>query len=242
MQGAVINVFNKPVSGTDVVLLSKKPAFLMDTITDKSGRFIFRGFSPVDTAAFMIEAKNKHGKSFNVGITMDEFKPPVFAQATGRITPWYVNSDTVLLHSLNNRLIKQQAVLNLTGAHILKEVTIKAKKIVKDSKNLNGPGEADEVLVEKDMEKAGKMTLYQILLKLDGFHDDFQRFTIHGSPLILIIDGVDFNSFFIPPVGVDPYLIRIEYYNFLKSEMNYLTAEDIKGIGVHVQFHQVPEI
>ena len=150
----------------------KKPAFATDTLTNKDGRFTFKGFMPVDTAAFIIEARNKRGKEYNVGITVDEFKPPVFTQTFGRIVPWYVNSDTSLLHSLSDRKIQHEAEINLTGANVLKEVVIKARKVVKGSHNLNDDGGADETLDEQDMEKAGKMTLLQILeQKVTGFKD-----------------------------------------------------------------------
>jgi hypothetical protein len=37
-----------------------------------------KGLLPSDTAAYFIQARNKKGKSNNVGIEMDEFKPPGF--------------------------------------------------------------------------------------------------------------------------------------------------------------------
>jgi hypothetical protein len=59
-------------------------------------------------------------------------------------------------------LIKQRQNFR-AGGHMLKEVKITAKKVVKDSQNLNGPGNADVVLDEKDLEAAGKKTWLQLL-------------------------------------------------------------------------------
>jgi hypothetical protein len=230
IKGSITNIFNKPVAGAKVELLSKKPAFATDTVTDKSGHFTFKGFFPVDTVAFIIEAKNKHDKNINVGINIDEFIPPIFTQDFERPIPWYVNSDTSLLRNLNNTIIKQQAEIKLTGTHVLKEVVIKAKKVIKGSHNLNGPGEYDEALDEKDMEKAGKMTLGEILQqKISGYHDNPEGITLQMNLLILIIDGMNV-EFFFSPTHRSFQTDALERYDFLRTYLDNITAEDIIGI------------
>jgi len=182
----------------------------------------------------MIQARNKRGKSFNVGITMDEFMPPVFLQNAGRVTPWYVNSDTLLLHNLDNTLIKQQQRAKLQGlGHILKEVVIKDKKVIKNSKNLNGPGGADQIFDEQDIMKAGKLTLEDLLLqKIKGFRDGYtfrshiRTYFVEDEPVHFIFDGMYLDNFYTPtgePNG---------YYHFVKPYLDYYTAEDITGIEV----------
>ncbi|MEO6852015.1 MAG: hypothetical protein ABI203_05125, partial [Mucilaginibacter sp.] len=104
IQGTVTNVFNKPVAHTGVILMSKKPSFVIDTLTDTNGRFSFGGFMPLDTASFVVQAKNRRGKNFNIGIKVDEFMPPVFTRINENNTPWYITGDTTWLHSLNNSL------------------------------------------------------------------------------------------------------------------------------------------
>ncbi len=231
VRGTVTNVFNKPLAKTEVILLSKKPSSVSDTVTNKDGIFTFKGLLPVDTAIFIIQAKNKRGKNFNVGVTVDEFKPPVFVENSETIAPWYVNSDSLLLRSLTNRLIKQQAELKLTGRHVLKEVVIKAKRIIPGSKNLNDEAGADEVLDEKDMEKAGKMTLLQMLQQkmLSDFSNVNHVYKIHFNTLFLVIDGVNADFFFVPDPD-SPIPIRFQREEFLNTYLNNLTAEDIVGI------------
>jgi len=173
VKGSVTNVFNKPVKASHILLFSKSPSILKDTLTDENGKFVFDRLPRVDTPIFVLKAVNKNGKSFNVRINVDEMNPPDFTKPTGpAMTPWYVNSDTTLLsYNKNNALIKQQKNFPV-GGHLLKEVNIKAKKIVKGSQNLNGPGEADIVLDEKDMEAAGKKTLLQLLEEnVKGFRE-----------------------------------------------------------------------
>lgn len=219
--GKVTNVFNKPLSKAGIVLLSKKPAMVKDTITDKDGRFSFKEIFPVDTAVFVIQAKRKSGSNFNVGLDVDEFAPPVFTQSVRKM-PWYINTDTLLLHSRDNKLSQRLAEEKMLGSGtMLREVIIKDKKAIKDSKNLNGPGGADFVLDEKDMEKAKKLSLYGLLQKkypnfykmLEG---DIWVYRLRNHVVNFIIDGVFISKLLLP---VDLF-------------MEYLTAEDIKGIEI----------
>jgi len=252
VKGNVLNVFNKPVKGTDVLLFSKSPAILMDTTTDKDGKFVFDHFPRVDTPMFVLKAVNKNGKSYNVGITVDEIKPPEFAISYAPLMePWYVNSDATLLnYGKSNAFLQQQDYFPARG-HRLKEVKIKAKKIIKDSQNLNGPGNADIALDEKDLEKAGKKNWLQLLQEnIKGFRDAYRSVktsqTVYSSSLPvsnyktfgwyyidyrfvrIIIDGIELNSSILSilaGVSTNP-IDNLNYY--LKSH----NAEDIKGIEV----------
>jgi hypothetical protein len=95
VKGQVKNVFNKSVKATRVTLLSKSPLFAKDTLTDNEGRFVFRNFPEIDTPAFVIKAVNRHDKSFNAVIVMDDDKSPLYAMASGpAIQSWYLSCDT----------------------------------------------------------------------------------------------------------------------------------------------------
>ncbi|NCD68982.1 hypothetical protein [Mucilaginibacter agri] len=249
VKGGVYNFFNKPVRGTNVLLLSKSPAILMETNTDKDGKFIFNNFPRVDTAVFVLKAVNKNGKSFNVGIKMDDNADPALTQTNSPlITPWYVNSDTTLLNYIrNSELAEQQRDLPHSG-QLLKEVKITAKKIVNDSENLNGPGNADVVLDEKDLEAAGKKNWLQLLQEnIKGFREGAsntsEHKTVHEGGLardivvnktsisyfagykkiVFIVDGMQLDS-------VLSLETLADYRNFFTSH----DAEDIKGIEVIV--------
>jgi hypothetical protein len=235
VKGKVINVFNKPVKGTHVLLFSKSPAILMDTITDKEGRFIFDHFPPVDTPLFVLKAVNKNGKSSNVGIVMDEVKPPEVKHTNAPLTdPWYVNSDSTLLnYTKNNKLIKQQLNFPADG-HLLKEVKVSAKKVIKASQHIYGI--ANVIMDEKDLEKAGKKNFLQLLEEnIKGFHESYKTIFNHGGTAntgfeyyfintqfaILSVDGIFLNQVLQP-------FDFIVYKSYLESH----TAEDIKGIEV----------
>jgi hypothetical protein len=248
--GNVRNVFNSPVKGTDVLLFSKAPMILMDTTTDKGGKFVFDRFPKVDTPVFILKAVNRHGKSFNVIINVDEIKPPLFTGPPGpEMMPWYVNSDSTLLnYTRTNEQLQLQANFP-TGKHALKEVKILAKKTIADSENLNGPGDADLVLDEKDMEKAGKKNWLQLFQEnIKGFrvgtytyfkHSDVDAgggvfkdvvtpiptdgYFIKGKKIAIIVDGIPLDSISLEV----PTLL--EETRFLESR----NAEDIKGIELN---------
>jgi len=234
VKGRVLNVFNKPVKGSDVLLFSKSPSILMDTTTDKDGKFTFNHFPQVDTPVFVLKTVNKNGKSFNVGITVDEIKPPEFTKPYALlIEPWYVNSDTTMINYTKNNALLQQRDYLPAGGHRLKEVKITAKKIIKDSQNLNGPGNADLVLDEKDMEKAGKKNWLQLFQEnIKGFREQAIKstlwYTIDGKRVWIIIDGIELNSSILSILaGVSR--IPINNLNYYLESHN---AEDIKGIEV----------
>jgi hypothetical protein len=238
VQGKVTNIFNKPVAKAGIVLLSKKPSMVLDTITGTDGRFAFKGFYPVDSTSFVIQARNKNGKSFNVGVDVDEFKPPVFTQTAPITTPWYVNTDTTAMRNLNNTEAKRIAREKLYAAGtLLKNVTITSKKIVRNSKNLNGNGEADQILDDKDMEKAGKLTLNDLLeQKIKGYHESglwgrspfghriLAYYMVDDKLIRFIFDGVDLIKNFSGSLQ--------DYHEYIKTYVDYYTAEDILGIEV----------
>ncbi|MDB5117233.1 MAG: hypothetical protein JWQ79_2725 [Mucilaginibacter sp.] len=218
VQGRVTNLFNKGVANSDVMLFSQKPSLFLGTKTDDNGQFIFKGFLPADSAVFLIQAKNKRGNSNNVGVEMNEFKPPIFTTTPERQIPWYVNTDTVLLNNTLTQIAQQQNAAGLKGKQ-LKEVTIKDTKIIKDSKNLNGPGESDQSLNKEDMEKAGKLTLRQLLeQKIKGFtegqvayppdnlghkHPGDPKYRIsykiNEKEIRFVFDGMDLSYFYYAP-------------------------------------------
>jgi hypothetical protein len=245
VSGKVTNAFGKPIERSPIALMSKRPLMVADTLTDKEGRFTFRGIWPVDTAIFKIQARNKNNKEFNVSITMDEKTFPEFKPSQLISAPWYVNTDTTLLNNASSIKAEEKAKSDYKGeGNVLKEVNIKDKKIVKGSKNLNGPGEADLVLDEKDMLKAGKRTLTDLLReKIPGIIEYGhigkypQAYFIYGKLITVVFDGLSIDKFYSPPdrrykEDEETYRYRLvsDRHNYIKQYLEYYTAEDIVGI------------
>ncbi len=227
VSGKVTNIFNKPVANASLILFSKKPLAVIDTLTDAEGRFKFRNLPQADTAVYVIQSRNKRGKSFNVGIEVDEFIPPVFTPFKERFIPWFINSDTIFLKSTKSIIEEQRRYDAPAGVNVLDEVVVTAKKIIPLSRNKNGSGNADYILDEKDMQAAGKMTLYELLQKrFPGIRkttgrmlkeeNDSIRYVLLHSVVNLVIDGV-----YVRGIGSEEDIY-----------MNYLTAEDITGAEI----------
>jgi hypothetical protein len=250
VSGKVTNAFGKPIEKSPIALMSKSPLIVADTLTDKDGKFRFREIWPVDTAIFKIQARNKNNKEFNVTIKMDEQTFPEFKPNRLMLTPWYVNTDTTLLNNAGSVVAEEKAMENYKGeGNVLKEVNIKAKKVVKGSKNLNGPGEADLVLDEQDMLKAGKRTLKDLLKEKVPGMQEFGTgkrpipYTLYGKRVSFVFDGIDIDKFFHPDyasIDQNPMLREkddMKHDLFVRERsamidgyLNYYTAEDVVGI------------
>lgn len=227
VSGRAETALNKPLKGTRVTLFAKSPLILMDSITDNDGRFVFTRLPRVDTPIFLIKAVNKNGKSFNVGITINEMESPV---ASVLINPgaWNVNPDSTLVHNISDEKLLRDSYYNKVSGTMLKEVKVTGQKIIKDSYNLNGPGNADVVLDDKDLEAAGKKTFLQLLEeRVKGFHESYIFKTsilwyfINEKPVVILVDGIKLSAIY-------------SHLNFLdlKDWLETHTAEDIKGIEV----------
>ncbi|HCN85191.1 MAG TPA: hypothetical protein DIT07_16475, partial [Sphingobacteriaceae bacterium] len=225
VQGKVTNVFNKGVPETGIMLTSIRPLIIKDTLTRKDGSFTFNDLPLSDTLSFFIQAKNKNNKSFNVGLEVDEFKPPVYTSANLRLLPWYVNTDTLLLKYVSTIAEQKQEELKLQkGTNVLSEVVITAKKIIKGSRNLNGAGNADIILDEKDMAHYRNLTLYELLVKRFKYIyttrvNGIAIYKYMQRRIVFVIDGVPAS----PP----------------ESYMENITAEDIKGIEIMDSFNYI---
>jgi hypothetical protein len=228
VKGKVTNILNRPVAGSGVTFMGKSPLTIMNAVTDKDGVFTFTDLPPSDTPVYFIQSKNKKNRSFNVGIEINEFDPPVFSAPETSVTPWYVNTDAATLLFVHQQVELERQREEITGVKTLAEVVVTAKRMVRDSKNLNGPGEADIIIGEEELEKAGRKTLGDLLHeRVSGFGMRFKKgvqfYGITDKTVHLIIDGIE--TEFFQPEGVSLYQFQKEYFD-------YYDAEEIRGIEV----------
>ena len=238
VKGKLTNLLNKGVQNVPVKLFSRHPFFTMDTISNQSGEFIFRNLPLLDTANFLLQALNKSGKSKNVGFQMQDEGPlPIPVMPKKAKLNFFADSASLFVIK-NNVEVKRQTEEALFGKNVLKEVVIKAKRVVKGSKNLNGPGNADQILDEKDMLNAAKTPLIDLLnSRIKGFHEGMfpvrirpeskPSFMINSLCVKLIFDGIDVENYF-HSSGSN----SLERLLFLKGVIEQFSAEDIKGMEV----------
>ena len=236
VSGKVLNAFNKPVSNSKVLLFANgKLRLIRDTVTNNLGRFSFTNFPPVDTVSFFVQARNTRGKSFNVGLEMEGFKPAKpFISNEAPLTPWYVNIDSTTSNLIKNKKDYKQYFEKLNGRNMLKDVVITAKRAIKNSKNLNGAGEADQII---DLDQISKSPAYSVLdllqkqvkgfmLKTDKTGNQF--FYVFDKRVRFVVDGIDLNRFY-EPTDSSGYN---QYYEYINSAFASLSPSEITGIEV----------
>jgi len=201
--------------------------------TDNMGNFTFRDFPVMENSSFIIQALNNNSKKGTLGIKINEYKPaPILNVYTRKIVNDIEINDSTSINMVKNKINLSK---NLTEGINLKEVEIIGNRTIKGSKNLNGPGKADEVLTYQDMEKAGKKTLLDVLEEnIKGFRFKFvgnttKTFMIDERIVKFIIDGVSLDFFYVKSGQFAP---QDEYYTFLRKYLVNYTAEDVNGIEI----------
>jgi hypothetical protein len=204
ISGQVVNTVGKGIPNAKVNLVGiGVPPIALDTLTGTDGRFAFNSALPNFTQmGFVLTGQNRRGGTFNMGIKLDpEAQKPFLPKTSSTIrTPWYVGLDTIrkrqLAHQEEYRINQQyrDSVSSLRRI-MLDEVEIPAKKIIRNSRNLNGPGQADLSFNEEDILKNPDRSLYDFLLdSIPGLgmseHRLYGRSYVYRSKKItFIIDG-----------------------------------------------------
>lgn len=240
--GKITNFLNKGIPGTRVRLFSKQPFFVLDTLTDQQGDFIFRDLPRLDTANFILQVLKKNGTTKTVNFIMPDDGPapvPVLRAATLPMENKTLDSSLVRVLK-NNVEIKNKEEEVMGGKNTLKDVLITAKRSVKGSKNLNGSGNADQVIDEKEFLKAKKTPLMELLReRITGFHEGmfplraglFERqssYMIKSHRVRFVFDGIDAEDYFRPSLSAGSF----QRLMFLKGIIEQFSAEDIKGMEV----------
>jgi len=156
ISGHVTTLGGKPVVHGKVTLLSTAGGmFYMDTVTDALGKFTFSNLVFRDSIKFVIQARTDKNHK-NVEIDLDNVAPQKVSQnknAPDMQVSIYDGLSAYLLSSKN--LYSEQLKYGL-GNHIisLKEVVVRDKResVLKNSSNLNGPGNADQVIMGDQLE------------------------------------------------------------------------------------------
>ncbi len=242
--GRVTNLFNKPITNTQVLLFGTgKYHTLRDTTTNTDGQFVFNRLPlVVDSTKYVLTAHTKRNRTIQGGISVDETPiAPVNTLYSAPVKPWYVNTDSTLLNYVktnNAYRFELDKTENGGSGRLLRSVEIKDQAVVKGSQNLNGPGTADQVITTADMENAGKATLYDVILaKVKGFREGYMpkstdlNFFLRDKRVRFVIDGVDLDRFYQAP-DTDGPKIPNDHYEYIKQTLEYLIAEDVLGIEV----------
>ena len=149
ISGRMKNLLGRPVAHGKVTLFSRTGGFLtLDTVTDDKGRFTFNNLVFSDSARFVIQGRNAKGGD-KVEVELDNIAPQLVTRNRNS-ADIEINISTNILAYLKNSKAQYDDFLKYglaSQSHMLKDVAITDKRIIyKDSQNLNGGGNADQVI------------------------------------------------------------------------------------------------
>ena len=198
ISGHLKNLLGKPVAhGIITLFASGSNIFLLTDTTDNEGRFSFKNLVFKDSVRFLVQGRTAKDRK-NLQIDIDNITPqpvmpsvnfPEFAvNESGAMAPYLRNSkalyDSQVKYGIRN------------GAIMLNEVVIKEKKTepLKNSSNLNGAGNADQVIRADDPIFSGCANIADCLQgRIPGvvFRNDtpFLVRSIH-QPMQIELDGL----------------------------------------------------
>jgi len=144
----------EPVNKAKVTVISPQNILaVLDTVTGPDGRFSFDNVLFYDSTQFVVQARDTKGKK-NVEITMDKVPqqkvspnknlPDVVADANQFLGTYLTSSDRNLQELQKFGILQRSIQLDEV------EVTAKKESPAKHSSNLNGPGNADQVISGDD--------------------------------------------------------------------------------------------
>ncbi|MDB5120821.1 MAG: hypothetical protein JWN56_2039 [Sphingobacteriales bacterium] len=217
ISGSVRTITEKPVVGGKVTLLSSEgEVFMMDTLTDKSGRFNFPNLYFNDSTKFVIQARNAKGKK-NVVIELDRTSPQLVTRSKNEAEIDVNINKTLDVYLKNSRNQFDNLVKNglRNRSIMLAEVKIvEKKKLAKNSSNLNGAGNADNIITSEQLRSCLSLTqclqgMVSGLVIQNGIA--YLTRSMYSSfsglvPMQLIIDGMYVDANFldnINPIDVD---------------------------------------
>ncbi|GAB3920640.1 hypothetical protein [Mucilaginibacter myungsuensis] len=230
INGKLTNFFGKPAVNKKVIAMTANMGLsLLDTISDTDGRFKFDDLPLSDSATYVIKVHEPNGKSAAVGIEVDEFEPtrlPLPKLPT--ITPWNLNSDNTLLGYFSNaRKLNAISTLPIAQGTLLKDVTIKEKKVAISGVN----GEVffpDWDIDVKELIKEPRISLLRFLEKNYALAtkpvDGQTWFFVRSARLYnIVIDGIEVSRF-LSNMGPESL-----YKNF-RAYLEHYYTDDIKHV------------
>ncbi len=203
----------KPIPNGKVTLFTTAGgATILDTVADAQGRFAFKDLIFRDSTKFVLQARTAKGGK-NVDIVLDN--PPTQTIKSRNIPASEAANSAALLTYLryNKKQYDEEAKYGM-GNHtiMLKAVTVTEKRVkpgLENSSNLNGAGNADQVITSEFFDKMGCPTIDMCLQgRLLGviFRGGVPYSTrSQNTPMQIIVDGVYVDDDYlstIPPMNV----------------------------------------
>jgi len=203
--GYLKTLSGKPVPNGKISLLSANQSFfLRDTVSNSSGYFAFKNLQFKNSTRFVIQSKTKKD-SKNLSVQLDTLSPPVM-RAQYSSVPTLNPNDSLSAYLASSKKIYDEQRKDRLGNYpkILNEVTITAlKPVLTNSSNFNGAGNADQVVLFKNIKLncgsiaeclIGKLT--GVFFKYDYANQYYYPCTyVEGKTVVMniMVDGMIMN-------------------------------------------------
>lgn len=198
--GNVKTLHDKPLPGAKVSVLNNLEGFfLTDTLSDKNGHFVFNNLQYKDSTRFIVQSRAGKDSQVEIDSTINSPVVPVNRRRV-EDTTW---KDSLATFRATAKLAYDQQVKLGLNNHVnaLHEVKITAKKpVLEYSANLNGAGQADQVLLAKDFPKGCPFIASCLGAKLTGVHFDYDEYGVgrpatyfegHSVLMKIMVDGIE---------------------------------------------------
>lgn len=230
ISGKVLTAKGKPVAGGRVTLFSASgEVFLIDTLTDSTGRFNFDKLYFNDSTKFVIQARDARDRK-SVEIILDQV-PPQLVTKNKNAADIEVNVNRSMIRYLQNsrNQFDELRRFNMHKSILLSEVKIVEKKQkVTRSSNLNGAGNADAILTADQLRNCNNLA--QCLmgrvagLIIQGDIPYLMRYM--PRPMQLVVDGMSLEGSYLSFINPND----VESIEVLKSIGN-TAIYGLRGTG-----------
>lgn len=227
VSGKVSSMSGKPIVGGKVTLFSSSGTqFLIDTLTDKNGRFHFDNLYFNDSTKFIVQARNEKDKK-NVEIMLDRIPSQLVSKNKNEPMLEVNVNKSMFLYLKNSREqfddLRKNGIISRNI--MLDEVKVVDKKVdVKYSSNLNGAGRADAIIKAEQLQNcltitqciqgrvAGIVVMNDIVYATRNMYSSFSG----PVPMQIIIDGAYVEPEFLSSINPND----VETIEILKSGAN----------------------
>ena len=202
ISGHLKTLSGKPVPNGKVSLFSTSGGlFFLDTLTDDKGNFTFKNLIFTDSAKFVVQARTAKDRK-NVQIDLDNISPQAISK--NKNSPDIeVNINNVMTSYLQNSKKQYDDFLKyglITRTNLMKEVSITEKKqpAVKHSDNLNGAGNADQIIKTDQLNSCATLTDCLLMqIHFVNFRNGMAYSTRSpGRPMLIVLDGMQMSADF----------------------------------------------
>jgi len=202
----------------------------IDTVSDEQGRFSFNDLIFPDSIKFLISAKDDKGKN-NIDITTDEFKSPAVN---------FEKNNPLIQNDLNKSLMEQllaskKFYQQLESKGLMEKVTQIEEVVVtavrskasESSSNMNGPGNADQILSADDLSTCPSLDMC-LTGRLTGvyFQGGIPYNTRGNVPMQVVLDGMYIEADMLATVNA----MDVQSIEVLRNA-NYTTIYGSYGAG-----------